>query len=354
MIFNTNFDIISAQPIISRDQITPVSTVSQASESDVSASTTTLIDGLYCNQCRNPFANKYSLMKHLRSTKCKLDSEASINRVINDQLTCNKCRHQFGSVQALKKHVEGLKCLVKSENSANTSGLVKCGLVFDESIQLTPYATVSVFKCPDPLCAKPCVTLRAYRMHAKCVHKSNAQLEPIMEEAKANFICKVRGCGKLFVEENQLDVHFKHHENYTPRSGKHKCHVCHEAFYQKDMLKRHVLSLHNEVSSFRGSRGSKQPLTSEAKLSGSSSSKAGYKRTMESPNALKYNSNLTLSPGTLMTVFKCPIESCGKKSCTDIKSFKLHCMHIHRVSKYRGTLTYLRRNELSLYHYICN
>ena len=132
--------IISAQPIISRDQLTPVSTVSQASETDVSASTT-LVDGLYCNQCKNPFANKYSLMKHLRSTKCKLDSEASINRVINDQLTCNKCRHQFGSVQALKKHVEGLKCLVKVENAASTSGLVKCGLVFDESIQLTPYAT---------------------------------------------------------------------------------------------------------------------------------------------------------------------------------------------------------------------
>ena len=137
-VFNNNYDtIISAQPIISRDQTTPVS---QASESDVSASAS-LIDGLYCNQCKNPFANKYSLMKHLRSTKCKLDSEASINRVINDQLTCNKCRHQFGSVQALKKHVEGLKCMVKAENSASTSGLVKCGLVFDESIQLTPYAT---------------------------------------------------------------------------------------------------------------------------------------------------------------------------------------------------------------------
>ena len=74
---------------------------------------------------------------------------------------------------------------------------------------------VSVFKCPDPLCAKPCVTLRAFRMHAKCVHDTH--LDPILEEAKANFICKVRGCGKLFVEEQQLDVHFKHHENYTPR-----------------------------------------------------------------------------------------------------------------------------------------
>ena len=138
---NHHFDIISAQPIISRDQITPVSTPeSQTSELKVSAFTN-LIDGLYCNQCKNPFANKYSLMKHLRTTKCKLESEASINRVINDQLTCNKCRHQFGSVQALKKHVEGLKCLVKAENSASTSGLVKSGLVFDESIQLTPYAT---------------------------------------------------------------------------------------------------------------------------------------------------------------------------------------------------------------------
>ena len=76
---------------------------------------------------------------------------------------------------------------------------------------------LSVFKCPDPLCGKPCVTLRAFRMHAKCVHDPSTQIDPILEEAKANFICKVRGCGKLFVEEQQLDVHFKHHENYTPR-----------------------------------------------------------------------------------------------------------------------------------------
>ena len=49
-------------------------------------------------------------MKHLRSTRCKLDDEASINRIINEQLTCGKCRHQFGSVQALNKHSEGQKC----------------------------------------------------------------------------------------------------------------------------------------------------------------------------------------------------------------------------------------------------
>ena len=97
-------------------------------------------DGLYCSQCKKPFANKYSLMKHLRSTKCKLESEASINRVINDQLTCNKCKHQFGSVQALKKHVDhGKKCMV--HNQSGTNQIFRTGLVFDESIQLTPYAT---------------------------------------------------------------------------------------------------------------------------------------------------------------------------------------------------------------------
>jgi hypothetical protein len=51
---------------------------------------------------------------------------------------------------------------------------------------------------------------------------------------------------------------------------------------------------------------------------------------MDEPIQLKYNPNMTLSPGTLMTVFKCPIENCGKKSCTDLKSFKLHCLHIHQ------------------------
>ena len=77
-------------------------------------------------------------MKHLRSTKCKLESEASINRVINDQLTCNKCKRQFGSVQALKKHVDhGKKCMVHNQSNQ----IFRTGLVFDESIQLTPYAT---------------------------------------------------------------------------------------------------------------------------------------------------------------------------------------------------------------------
>ena len=55
----------------------------------------------------------------------------------NCQLTCNKCKHQFGSVQALKKHVDGKKCLVHNQSNQ----ILRAGLVFDESIQLTPYAT---------------------------------------------------------------------------------------------------------------------------------------------------------------------------------------------------------------------
>ena len=62
----------------------------------------------------------------------------------------------------------------------------------------------------------------------------------------------------MFVEESQLEVHIKHHESYTPRTGKHKCNICQEAFYQRDMLKRHVLSTHNEVSVFKA-KGRKKP-----------------------------------------------------------------------------------------------
>ena len=58
----------------------------------------------------NPFANKYSLMKHLRSTKCKMEDETMITTMVNLQLTCGKCSHQFGSVNALTKHLEGQKC----------------------------------------------------------------------------------------------------------------------------------------------------------------------------------------------------------------------------------------------------
>ena len=137
MIFHLFFP---AQPINDSESISPNSTSkSSATTDETSSSSSFYSDGLFCSQCKKPFANKYSLMKHLRSTKCKLESEASINRVINDQLTCNKCKHQFGSVQALKKHVDGKKCMVHSNQSSNQ--IFRAGLVFDESIQLTPYAT---------------------------------------------------------------------------------------------------------------------------------------------------------------------------------------------------------------------
>ena len=65
-------------------------------------------EGLFCPHCRNPFANKYSLTKHLRSTsKCRHDNEIEINKIINDQLTCGKCLKLFGSMQPLQKHMEG-------------------------------------------------------------------------------------------------------------------------------------------------------------------------------------------------------------------------------------------------------
>ena len=73
-------------------------------------------DGLFCPECKNPFANKYSLMKHLRSTRCRQESEATINRIINDQLTCSRCYKQFGSIQALGKHVEG-NCIFSEKDS---------------------------------------------------------------------------------------------------------------------------------------------------------------------------------------------------------------------------------------------
>ncbi len=130
----------------------------------------------------------------------------------------------------------------------------------------------------------------------------------------------------MFVEEQQLDVHFKHHENYTPRVGKHRCHLCNEAFYQRDMLKKHVLSFHDEVSSYvkgGGKRGKGR--------GGMGGNAFAYRRNPFLNNApLKYNHELRLTPGTLMTVYKCPIDDCKKGSCTDMKSFKLHALHIHQ------------------------
>ena len=75
---------------------------------------------LFCPNCQNPFANKYSLTKHLRSTsKCRTSSEVEINKIINDQLTCGKCLKQFGSIESLRKHINCEHCLL-DENCTTT------------------------------------------------------------------------------------------------------------------------------------------------------------------------------------------------------------------------------------------
>ena len=69
---------------------------------------------LFCPECKNPFASKCGLMKHLRSTRCRQESQAIINQIINDQLTCSRCFTIFGSIPVLKKHVEGIFCPIDS------------------------------------------------------------------------------------------------------------------------------------------------------------------------------------------------------------------------------------------------
>ena len=126
----------------------------------------------------------------------------------------------------------------------------------------------------------------------------------------------------MFVEEEQLDVHYKHHYKYTARVGKQKCHLCNKTFYQKEMLKKHILSYHKEVSTFlhkgRKYRKNKNPLGNRREPS------------LKTAPPLEFNYKLRLIPGTLMTVYKCPIQDCKKDSCTDLKSFKLHALHIHK------------------------
>ena len=82
------------------------------------------------------------------------------------------------------------------------------GLVIDESVALTPGATVQVYRCPVATCTKPCVTLRAFKMHAKCVHKNSDTLQPTQELTLANFICKVQ----FYCHHNFIDY-------YTSNTG---------------------------------------------------------------------------------------------------------------------------------------
>lgn len=47
-----------------------------------------------------------------------------------------------------------------------------------------------------------------------------------------------------------------------------------------------------------------------------------------------------------MTVYKCPIDDCKKGSCTDMKSFKLHALHIHQVDFFINFANFRKYKEL--------
>ena len=256
-----------------------------------------------CPKCSLGYEAKTDFIKHLKSSiSCRATDEA-ISKMISEQLSCNRCHKRFTSLSGLKNH--GLKCLQGIDTSSHSGH--RAQLVYDNDIQLRVGDKVEVFCCPIGNCVKSgCITLRAFKMHAKCVHKQ-IDLKPVVKQLDAKFICRVRGCGKLFIEESQLEIHIKHHENYTPRKGKYTCDICAEGFYQINMLKKHLLSSH--------------PNQDPNLIAGKSEININSQATIE------IDERISLTPGTKMTIYKCPL--CGKESCTDLKSFKLHAKHIH-------------------------
>ena len=68
--------------------------------------------------------------------------------------------------------------------------------------------------------------------------------EGVPSQAEAQYICQVRGCRKLFMEQVQIEAHLKHHRNYVPTNGVFECTCCPDSFTRKEQLDQHTLTTH--------------------------------------------------------------------------------------------------------------
>ena len=62
---------------------------------------------------------------------------------------------------------------------------------------------------------------------------------------EARFICQVEGCGKLYLEKKQYEIHLRHHKSYVPSKGRYfKCDHCESKFNTQGNLDVHVIHSH--------------------------------------------------------------------------------------------------------------
>ena len=138
----------------------------------------------------------------------------------------------------------------------------------------------------------------------------------MVEDVEAKFICQVEGCGKLYLERKQYEIHQRHHKSYVPSKGRYyKCGQCDSKFNTQGNLDVHVIQTHMSGS------------LSEGNMQGAS--------LIPGKNELIFD-NITLEPGTLMTVFHCPVVDCPKRNYLDAKSVRTHCRRFHSMIDFEG------------------
>ena len=121
----------------------------------------------------------------------------------------------------------------------------------------------------------------------------------------------MENCGKLYMEKKQYEIHLRHHKTYVPSTGRYfKCSLCDSKFNSQANLDVHTIQVHmNNDEDDQNNQQCKNELIFD---------------------------DITLEPGTLMTVFHCPVESCNKKNYLDAKSVKTHCRRLHSMADYEG------------------
>ena len=185
-------------------------------------------------------------------------------------------------------------------------------LKYNRDLKLVPGTMMTIYKCPVDSCNKrSCTDMKSFKLHCLHIHQ-NMDILPMVEEVEAKYLCQVEGCGKLYLERKQYDIHQRHHKSYVPSKGRYfKCDHCDSKFNTQGNLDVHIIQTHMR------SGADDKPATESGK------------------NELIFDS-ITLEPGTTMTVYHCPVADCNKRNYLDGKSVRTHCRRVHGMIDYEG------------------
>ena len=194
-----------------------------------------------CEICCRIFSNKCNLRVHATA----IHNVETVEK--QKQFQCDICFKYFPKISNVKKHKSSVhegeknfKCDLCEISFVQKRNLIKHETTVHDGVNELENNDISLtdfVKCD--ICFQTYSSKRSLNIHKVSVHIGAMPLQ------LKNIKCEV--CGKIFVNNSQLNGHFRRH-HYTEKS---ECELCNKTFKAKTDLIRHTTEVHNKTKTHK-------------------------------------------------------------------------------------------------------